>query len=235
MCLSCVCGVSVCVYAYLCVHVSACLCACLCAHLCACLCICISVHVCVCACVHVSVCSVCECACPHICVRLCLPMSVCRYICVCLCLYVCICVCVHLSVRVRVCVRVCVCVYDCVCGCRSVYIVCVTLPWAVLGAADGKRLSKVRERALARDTELDRSRSQDFAFQLSIGNRGFFIISSFHKNPYLLKSKLQKKVRNFLLILFLFSFFPPTPLFFPLRVLPDTRVHQAKSLQTQES
>lgn len=43
--------------------------------------------------------------------------------------------------------------------------------------------STARKRALARDAELDRSRSQDFAFQLSIGNRVFFIISSFHKNP----------------------------------------------------
>lgn len=53
-------------------------------------------------------------------------------------------------------------------------------PGAVLREAAGNA-SEARKRALARDTELDRSRSQDFAFQLSIGNRVFFIISSFIK------------------------------------------------------
>ncbi|XP_050569058.1 high mobility group protein 20A isoform X4 [Cygnus atratus] len=52
-----------------------------------------------------------------------------------------------------------------------------------LGSTSEVTASEGGNGVLASDTELDRSRSQDFAFQLSIGNRVFFIISSFHKNP----------------------------------------------------
>lgn len=41
--------------------------------------------------------------------------------------------------------------------------------------------SEARNGALAGDTELDRSRSQDFAFQLSIGNRVFLLFQVFIK------------------------------------------------------